>query len=285
MYIRKLIRHPLTQLLIAFAVIPLLLSACQPVNASTSLPSPQPSATTDPAPLSTATQAPPALATLPVSGASAAIALDFSGVAQNQAVETVEAVTPSDADSRGSLNMPAYRRVTLQGYPAAQRQLKPQIFAFPVKDLDVNVDAAEAAKSLQALLQDQQVDQSLPFLPLYNSKQVMHAQVQYLDFKNGKGVRFLTQYDQGPLKINNVEMIYTFQGLTSDGKTYLAAVLPVSHPELPADAQVYTQQAGDMTEFPAYLAKTVAWLDQQPAGNFTPDLAKLDALIQSIEVK
>jgi hypothetical protein len=62
-------------------------------------------------------------------------------------------------------------------------------------------------------------------------------------------------------------------------------VLPVSHPELPTDAQVYARQAGDMTEFPAYLAKTVAWLDQQPAGNFTPDLAKLDALIQSIEVK
>ena len=125
----------------------------------------------------------------------------------------------------------------------------------------------------------------MPFLPLFNAQQVMHAQVQYLDFKNGNGVRFLTQFDQAPLPINNFELIYTFQGLTRDGKYYIAAVLPVTHPDLPANNQVAAQQASELNDFPAYLAKTVTWLDQQPAGSFTPDLAKLDALIQSIEVK
>jgi hypothetical protein len=33
------------------------------------------------------------------------------------------------------------------------------------------------------------------------------------------------------------------------------------------------------------MAETSAWLDQQPSGSFTPDLALLDAMIQSIEVK
>ena len=46
----------------------------------------------------------------------------------------------------------------------------------------------------------------------------MHSQVQYLDFKNGTGVRYLTQFDQGILPINNYELVYTYQGLTSDGK-------------------------------------------------------------------
>jgi hypothetical protein len=33
------------------------------------------------------------------------------------------------------------------------------------------------------------------------------------------------------------------------------------------------------------MTRTAAWLEQQPANSFTPDLMKLDALIQSIEVK
>jgi hypothetical protein len=115
--------------------------------------------------------------------------------------------------------------------------------------------------------------------------QVVYAQVQYLDFKNGQGVRFLTQFDQAPIPINNYELIYTFQGLTSDGKYYIAVVLPVTHPELPATQQVSEQQADEMNDFPAYLAKTTAWLGQQPGSSFTPDLAMLDALIKTIEVK
>jgi len=125
----------------------------------------------------------------------------------------------------------------------------------------------------------------MPFLPLFNAMQVMHAQVQYMDFKNGSGVRFLTEFDQAPLPINNHELIYTFQGLTSDGKYYVAAILPVTNPGLPANEQVNDEMAAKMSDFPAYMKETVAWLEQQPAASFTPDLAALDKLIQSMEVK
>jgi len=141
------------------------------------------------------------------------------------------------------------------------------------------------ATDLQALLQTRQAGARMPFLPIFNESQAMHAQVQYLDFKNGEGVRFLTQYNQGPVPINNFTLIYTFQGLTSDGKYYVAAVLPVTHSELPATQQISEQQAAEVNDFPTYLVKTVNWLNQEPSGSFTPDLAKLDALIQSIEVK
>jgi hypothetical protein len=98
-------------------------------------------------------------------------------------------------------------------------------------------------------------------------------------------VRYLTQFDQAPLPINSYELIYTFQGLTGDGRYYIAAVLPVTHPELPAGQQVGAEQAAGLDDFPAYLAKTVAGLDGQPAGSFTPGLTNLDALIGSIEIK
>ena len=109
----------------------------------------------------------------------------------------------------------------------------------------------------------------------------MHAQVQFLNFNHGTGVRYLTQFDQGILPINNYELIYTFQGLTSDGKYCIAAVLPVTHPDLPADAAVNSDLAND---FQSYLSQTVTMLNEQPADSFTPDLNALDALIRSLEI-
>jgi len=281
---RGLIRHPVSILLTACAVFPLLLSACQPENISTSLPPVQPpTATQLPAekPVALATQT-PAQATQPPSGTSGDITLDLSGVAQDQTVEMVEAV-PASAESPWWEAAPQYRRVTLQGYSVTDHVMKPQIFIYPAGDLaSANENAGKIAADLQALLQNQQAGDQLPFLPLINDQQMIHAQVQYLDLKNGKGVRFLTQFGNGIGPINSLRLIYTFQGLTSDGKYYIAAVLPVTHPELPATEEVSALQGA---EFRAYLTETVTWLDQQPSGSFTPDLAKLDALIQSIEVK
>ncbi len=164
--------------------------------------------------------------------------------------------------------------------------MKPQIFIYPVADMpEFNTAAASIASDLKSLLEDRQIKDYLPFLPMYNAAQVMHSQVEYLEFTNGSGVRFLTQFDQAPLPINNTELIYTFQGLTSDGKYYVAAVFPIIHADLPDTNQANAQTQSDLEEFPTYLAETVAWLEQQPDTSFTPDLSVLDALIQSIEVK
>ncbi|MCL4561876.1 MAG: hypothetical protein M1281_14865 [Chloroflexi bacterium] len=293
---RGLNHHTVSTLLIASAIFTLLLSACQPAGTATSLPTAQPTAVTLPAELPTVTQPPiatpaaqptqtPPQATEPPSGTSGEITLDLSGVAQDQTVETIAAV----AESAGGPNweaMPQYRRVTLQGYPVTSHLMKPQIFVYPVAELaGYNKTAGQIAIDLQALLQTKQAGNQIPILPLFNAQQVMHAQVQYLDFKNGKGVRFLTQYDQAFLPINNYELVYTYQGLTSDGKYYIAAILPVTHPELPDTQQVSAQQAAELNDFPTYLTKTVTWLDQQAVGSFNPDLAKLDDMVQSIDVK
>jgi len=288
---RGLTRHPLSILLIAAcAAFPLLLSACQTDTTPTSLPTVEPTAIVLPTQPSTNTPEvlptqPPAEATQPPASTTGDITLDLSGVAQDQSVETVEAV-PASAGGPWWEVLPQYRRVTLQGYPVTGHSMEPQIFIYPAGDLaSDNETAGKIAADLQALLETQQAGEDLPFLPLNSDVQAMHAQVQYLDFKNGSGVRYLTQFNQGLVRINNVQLIYTFQGLTSDGQFYVAAVLPVTHPDLPAAAQVFAQSEAELSEYPAYLADTAAWLDQQPSGSFTADLAKLDALIQSIEVK
>ena len=59
----------------------------------------------------------------------------------------------------------------------------------------------------------------------------------------------------------------------------------MTHPDLPAAQQGFAKTEEDLKGYPDYLSRTAAWLDQQPSASFTPDLAKLDALVQSIEVK
>jgi hypothetical protein len=99
-------------------------------------------------------------------------------------------------------------------------------------------------------------------------------------------VRYVTQFDQAFIPINNNELIYTYQGLTSDGKYYVAAVLPLNHPSLPADGKVTGKEPAEFTSaFPTYVANVVKALNPQAANTFTPDLTLLDAMMSSIEIK
>lgn len=212
------------------------------------------------------------------------VTVNVDGVAQYISAQEIAAVPPS-SNAVWWEPMPRYMLITLQGYPVANHLMQPQIFVYPVRDLEVNETAAKTAADLQKLLQDQQAGKALPFLPLYNSTQMMHAQVSYLDFKNGKGVRYLTQFAQGIVPINNHELIYTYQGLTSDGNSYVAAVLPVNLASLPTDGKWNGQEPPTGNDYRKYVDGVVSTLNLQPASTFTPDLNKLDKLIQSIEIK
>jgi len=209
--------------------------------------------------------------------------LDVNGVAQDFTSEVIEAVLPGP-DRPWWEPMPQYTLLTLSGYLITDHLMKPQIYIYPAKDLGVNEAAGKAVAELQELLQDQQAGEELPFLPLFNAAQMMHAQVKYLDPQNGKGVRYLTQYTQGIVPINNHELIYTYQGLTSDGKYYVAAVLPVNLASLPTDEKWHVQEPPVGEDFGKYIDEVVSNLNEQPTSAFTPDLSKLDALIQSIEI-
>jgi hypothetical protein len=165
--------------------------------------------------------------------------------------------------------------------------MKPQIFIYPANELkNTNEEAGKILNNLQALVNSQQLGENLPFLPLYNAAQVMFAQVKFMDFQNGQGVRFITQYDQAPYPINNYELIYTYQGLTNDGMYYVAAVFPINLSGLPADQEITGQDPTDfINDFPQYLETTIQTINEQAAGNFNPTLTSLDELIKSIEIK
>ncbi len=113
-----------------------------------------------------------------------------------------------------------------------------------------------------------------------NAGSALAAQVKRLSFDGGQGVRYLAQLGQGPAPINNQELFYTFQGLTDDGEHYVAAILPITHPSLPASAA----SVPTADDFAQYLSDTTEALNVQPDASFQPSLGELDALMQSLSV-
>lgn len=185
---------------------------------------------------------------------------------------------------------PQHIRFSFVGYPLSGTFHEPHIYVYPVADFEaINPNVTQTIANLQQLLAQRPTSPSgaIPFLPIFNAAQLMHAQAAYLDFQNGSGVRFLTQYAQAYIPINSNDLFYTFQGLTSDGAYYVAAVLPTAHSSLPADGS--TPPGGDWEAFvnnwDSYILAVVAQLDAAPAATFTPGLSLFDRLMESLLVQ
>jgi hypothetical protein len=217
------------------------------------------------------------------------ISLDYSLLAQRVIIETVAAQVVNAGDPYW-VGAPQYQLLTLQGYTVSKHKIVPQIYVYPAGELaSANKSMGQVADDLRSLLQTRQAGGQLPMLPLLASeKQIINAQVQYLDFQNGTGVRYLTQVGNGIVPINNFGLFYTYQGLTSDNQYYIAVQLPITQPELPAGPEMTEQMVTDINNDPGYYMKYLSsieiMLNQQPANGFVPDLSKLDSMIQSLRV-
>jgi hypothetical protein len=186
---------------------------------------------------------------------------------------------------------PQYTELTLTGYVLSDRFFAPKILVYPVQrfsELLPDVIPSKVA-TLQALIGGGPTgDKGLPLLPNFNAGQEFFAQYLAISFRSGDGIRYLTQLSQYFDPINNHELFYTFQGLTGDGKNWVSAILPVSNPILPADGN--NPPNGQSQEefgnnFPAYITDLTNQLNTQPADNYSPGIALLDALVVSIQVQ
>lgn len=190
--------------------------------------------------------------------------------------------------------LPSHYRFDLEGYVGGTTMTAPQIYVIPVDNFEnFNESGPAEINKMKTLLADKPDllsiprSQALPLMPIFNAAQVIHAQPQYISFQNGTGVRYLTQYDQAVNLINNGQIFYTFQGLTNDGLYYVAVTMPISHPGLKNPEEPFTDAENAIlagTGFEEYMDGVVAMLNAADGGQFTPDLALLDQLVQSLTV-
>ena len=146
---------------------------------------------------------------------------------------------------------------------------------------------SDTLAQLETLLSEQPADPAppMPVLPQVGATNDFAAQVAYLDLPGGgNGVRFIGRFVQDVSPIENFQLRYIFQGLTNDGQTLVVASIPVTTTALPAEPQ--SMSGDEYNEFAAnyesYLAETTATFNALASTDFAPDLAVLDAILQSV---
>jgi hypothetical protein len=118
---------------------------------------------------------------------------------------------------------------------------------------------------------------ALPFIPVYAAGQVIRARTQYIETDAVKGIAYLTIYQEALEPFERA--LWTFQGISSDGAYYIAAIFNVSSTVFPTDNSDF-----DPSRFNEYRAKMVAWLDEADPASFEPALPMLETLIKSITI-
>jgi hypothetical protein len=210
-------------------------------------------------------------------------------LAQQVTATTIPAQNPGE-DAPDWAILPAYDEFSFAGYPSKNTYHQPRIEIYAVAEFAaINPTAKDQINQLQQLLRDAPAAPAqIPLIPIFNAAQMFRAQIKYLNFQNGQGIRFVTQYSQAIMPINNQEIFYAFQGLTSDGRYYIAAILPVATSALPDTNQLSQEQQATFytaDAFETYLGKVVQTLNGLPPTDFTPNLDQLDAMLQSLRAE
>jgi hypothetical protein len=169
------------------------------------------------------------------------------------------------------------------------------ICAIPLKDASVKDFARaypslhSAAVDLRKILRERpnklEHRRDVPDIPANNASPSIVSRFQYLNFRSGSGILFLTQYSQEmePNPVNNEELTLDFQGPTKDGRYYVAARLAITHPSLPRGIDFTDHIERD--KHYSYLRKAEKELEGLPEESFQPSLKSLKALLSSIYVE
>ncbi|MGZ9236132.1 MAG: hypothetical protein ACXW4E_11465 [Anaerolineales bacterium] len=203
-----------------------------------------------------------------------------------------EKMTAVDTNSGAPWEIaPTHLRFTLTGYVLQDKFHEPRIFVYPASEYaQVNPGAAEQIERVQKILAGSALlKETLPAVPSFNAGPLIAANMKIIAFQNGRGVRALTQYAQYAAPINNRELFYHFQGLTSDNKYYVIAILPITAPILAEDEKPESAVPAEGVPIPTdigpnevYYLSVTQKLNALSPESYTPSLNALDALIQSI---
>ncbi|MBC7813754.1 MAG: hypothetical protein H7175_21535, partial [Burkholderiales bacterium] len=125
----------------------------------------------------------------------------------------------------------------------------------------------------------------LPFLPVVAAGQPIRARVQYVSTANLNGITYLTAFQQAAEPLTQRDFLYTFQGLSADGATYVSAVFRVSPQSIPVEVPADFNYEEFLAELPAYVDQTTTQLGSDAPEAFTPSLDTLDTLFNSFATR
>jgi len=205
----------------------------------------------------------------------------------NQALadNIVAGVNPAMIDENTWWSVPEHREYRFNNWIIADAFLEARIKIYKVGEFKtINPGVGERLDALQVVLDTKPADgEGAPVGDVFNAGQMYKSNVKYLQFQNGEGIRFLTQYGQALSPLGRPMMFYTFQGLTNDGQYFISAMLPATHPSLPHAELVEMDQAF-VDNWETYVAETEAHLNAEADNTFLPPLGLLDVMFESMTV-
>lgn len=207
-----------------------------------------------------------------------------NGVA-NDATSTVTTAVEYPYINPGFGDMPQHANINLNLYAVTETIHQPQILIFRASEYS---QYSELTASIISQLQSLQYVDGQPLSKELSAD--FSAQIHAVNFKNGHGVRYLTQIFQNFNTVNNKELFYYYQGITDDGQCFVQAILPINTPYLVADSNPNSPLPADgvpfnMDDFPGYLNTVNQKLNSTDTFNFNPYLDALDEMIESIQIK
>ena len=129
---------------------------------------------------------------------------------------------------------------------------------------------------------------------------VLQTHTQLLTTDSLQGIRAVTFKTQNLPLISNGALTYEFRGLTTDGRYFVQAWVPVSLPFLPDSSnpiqenqphfavplpEITTSREEELYQIlGAYNEAVAVFVHEATDGTFAPDLTGIDALIQSITI-
>jgi hypothetical protein len=191
---------------------------------------------------------------------------------------------------------PEHTELTLLGYPLSGTFFEPHISIYSVAGYTaLRPDfIPDSVAELQAILTSGSIPpytspfhSYLPFLPTFGAGEAFYAQALVLPFTSGNGVRYLTEFAQYSVPVNNTDLFYTYQALTGDGLYWVTAILPINHPMLPAGPDPLPGGVSfeDFSNnYDTYIVDMVNQLNAQSPDSYTPTITALDVLVGSITI-
>ncbi|MCB0100462.1 MAG: hypothetical protein KDD74_00335 [Anaerolineales bacterium] len=184
----------------------------------------------------------------------------------------------------GGGDMPQHLVIDLNLYAATGSTFSPRIMIFRADEYSQYSDlTAGIINALQTLQYAE--GQTLP----QELDADFMAQIHGVSFQNGQGVRYISQIFQNFSPVNNAELFYYYQGVTSDGKYLVQATLPINTAFLPADSNPNSALPTDgivfnADDFQGYLSAVAQKLNTTETYNFNPFIDALDEMIASMQI-
>jgi hypothetical protein len=215
-------------------------------------------------------------------------------LATAMAVKTCPAVQ-SESGQAPDQDHPAYTSFFFPTYNRQNVDFQPELRIY-----EVAADMSQFTFPLNMLGELQTALTDRPDLLSWFDAAPLHVKQKYLDFANGAGVRGLVQYMQDRFFYTNNGLMYEFNGITQDGRYVVVFRYPVTVAFLmdlanPDPSSNTNPSAIQIPEWPsnyeqqlpiieAYNTEALLRFEQMGDDGAFPNLALLDALVQSLQI-